>query len=53
VYFCGGDHPNGHCSYQTNSPEIEVSYMGNQGGQGGFFDNYSQGWKSNQKQNFG
>jgi len=51
--FYGGDHPNGHCSYQTNSPEDEVNYMGNQGRQGGFSNNYSQGWKSNQNQNFG
>ena len=51
--FCGGDHPNGHCSYQTNSPEAEVNYMGNQGRQGGFSNNYSQGWKNNQNQNFG
>jgi len=28
--FYGGDHPNGHCSYQINSPEAE-NYMGNQG----------------------
>ena len=21
--FCEGDHPNGHCSYQNNSPEAE------------------------------
>jgi len=21
--FCGGDHPNGHCTYQHNSPEAE------------------------------
>jgi len=20
--FCEGDHPNGHCSYQNNSPEV-------------------------------
>jgi len=27
--FCGGDHPNGHYSYQNNSSEVEVNYMGN------------------------
>ena len=48
--FCGGDHPNGHCIYQTNSPKVEVNYMGNQSG---FSNNYSQGWKNNQNQNFG
>jgi len=37
--FCGGDHPNGHCSYQNNSPEAKVNYMGNQGREGGFFNN--------------
>jgi len=37
--FCGGDHPNGHCFYQNNSPEAEVNYMGNQGRQNGFFNN--------------
>ena len=26
-YFCGGDHPNGHCSYQNNSPEVEDQSM--------------------------
>jgi len=51
--FGGGDHPNGHCSYQNNSPEAEVNYMRNQGRQGGFSNNYSQGWRSNQSQNFG
>jgi len=25
--FCGGDHPNGHCSYQNNSPEVEDPSM--------------------------
>ena len=25
--FCGGDHPNGHCSYLNNSSEIEDSSM--------------------------
>jgi len=33
--FCGGDNPNGHCSYQNNLSEEEVHYMGNQGRQGG------------------
>jgi len=51
--FCGGDHPNGHCSYQNNAYEAEVNYMGNQGRQGGFSYNYPQGWKNNQNQNFG
>ena len=51
--FCGGDHLNGHCSYQNNAFEAEVNYMGNQGRQGGFSNNYSQGWKNNQNQNFG
>jgi len=39
--FCGGDHPNGHCSYQTTSPEAEVNYMENQGRQCSFSNNYS------------
>jgi len=30
--FCGGDNPNGHCSYQNNSSGVEVNYMGNQEG---------------------
>ena len=25
--FCGGDHPNGLCSYLNNSPEVEDSFM--------------------------
>jgi len=25
--FCGGDHPNGHCFYQNNSPEAEDPSM--------------------------
>jgi len=25
--FCGGDHPNGHCSYHNNSPEPEDPSM--------------------------
>jgi len=25
--FCGGDHPNGHCSYQNNPPEVEDPSM--------------------------
>ena len=25
--FCGGDHPNGHCSYQNNSFEVEDPSM--------------------------
>jgi len=29
--FCGGDHPNGHCSLQNNPFEEDVHYMGNQG----------------------
>jgi len=57
--FCGSGHPNGHCSYQTNSSEAEVNYMNNQGRQCGFSNNnnyqnnMSQGWKSNQDQGFG
>ena len=46
--LCGGDHPNDCCSYQNNSTEAEVNYMGNQGRQGGFSkNNNSQGWRSN------
>ena len=53
--FCGGDHPNGHYFYQNNLSEVKVNYMSNQGKQGGFSNNnnYSQGWRSNQNQNFG
>lgn len=29
--FCGGNHPNGHCSYQNHQVEEEVQYMSNQG----------------------
>jgi len=32
--FCGGDHPNGHCSFQNNSSEEKAHYIGNQGRQG-------------------
>jgi len=51
--FCGGDHPNGHCSYQNNSSEAKVNYMSNKGRQGGFSNNnnyqnnMSQDWRSN------
>jgi len=24
--FCGGDHPNCHCTYQTNSPEGKMAF---------------------------
>ena len=52
--LCGSDHPNGHCSYQNNSPKVEVNYMSNQGRQGGgFSNNYSLGWRSKKNQNFG
>jgi len=51
--FCGDDNPNGHYSYQTTSPEAEVNYIGNQGRQGDFSNNYSQGWKINQNKKFG
>jgi len=56
--FCGGNHPNGQCSYQNNHSQEEVNYMGNQGRQGGFSGNYqnnnmSQGWVRNQNQGFG
>ena len=27
--FCGGDLPNGHCSSNNNSREVEVNFMGN------------------------
>ena len=37
----------------NNASEVEVNYMGNQGRQGGFSNNYPQGWKNNQNQNFG
>jgi len=52
--FCRGGHPNGNYSYQNNSSEAKISYMGNQGRQGGFSNNnnYSQGWRSNQNQSF-
>jgi len=33
--FCGGDHPNGHCSFQINPSEEDVHYLGNQGRQVG------------------
>ncbi|XP_052734103.1 uncharacterized protein LOC128196651 [Vigna angularis] len=53
--FCGGDHPNGHCSYQSSSQEGEVQYVSNQGRSGNFSNNnnFSQGWRNNQSQNFG
>jgi len=55
--FCGGDHPNGQCSFQGNPSQEEVQYMGNQGRQGDFSGNYqnnaSQGWRNNQSQSFG
>jgi len=38
--FCGGDHPNGQCSYQVNPSQEEVQYIGSQGRQGGFSGNY-------------
>jgi len=56
--FCGGNYPNGQCSYQNNPSQEDVTYMGNQGRQGGFSGNYqnnnmSQGWRGNQNQGFG
>ena len=45
--LCGGDHSNGHYSYQNNSSEEEAHYMRNQGRQGGFSNKISQGWRSN------
>jgi len=55
--FCGGDHPNGHCSYQNNPPEEKVHYMGNPGRQGGFSRNYQnnmpQQGRNTQNQGFG
>ncbi|XP_052730484.1 uncharacterized protein LOC108341253 [Vigna angularis] len=53
--FCGGDHPNGHCSYQSSPQEGEVQYVSNQGRSGNFSNNnnFSQGWRNNQSQNFG
>ena len=52
--FCGGNHPNGHCSSQNNSSEEEVHYMGNQGRKGGFSNNnnHPRGWRSNQNKSF-
>ncbi|XP_027941135.1 uncharacterized protein LOC114194932 [Vigna unguiculata] len=52
--FCGGDHPNGHCSYQSSS-QGEVQYVSNQGRPGNFSNNnnFSQGWRNNPNQNFG
>jgi len=52
--FCGGDQPNGHCSYQ-NSSQGEVQYVSNQGRPGNFSNNnnFSQGWRNNPNQNFG
>jgi len=49
-----GDHPNGHCSYQSNS-QAEVQYVSNQGRPGNFSNSnkFSQGWRNNQNQNFG
>ena len=37
--FCGGDHQNGHCSFQNNPSEEKIHYMGNQGRQDGFSNN--------------
>jgi len=34
--LCGGEHPNGQCTYQNNPSHEEVHYMGNQGRQSGF-----------------
>jgi len=31
--FCGGDHPNGHCSYQNNPFKEDINYVSNQGRQ--------------------
>ena len=52
--FCGCNHPNGHCSYQSSS-QGEVQYVSNQGRPGNFSNNnnFSQGWRNNQNQNFG
>ncbi|XP_027903598.1 uncharacterized protein LOC114163487 [Vigna unguiculata] len=52
--FCGGDYPNGHCSYQSSS-QGEVQYVSNQGRPGNFSNNnnFSQGWRNNPNQNFG
>jgi len=36
--FCGGDHPNGHCSYHSSS-QGEVQYVSNQGRPGNFSNN--------------
>ncbi|XP_047166272.1 uncharacterized protein LOC124835393 [Vigna umbellata] len=53
--FCGGDHPNGHCSYQSSPREGEIQYVSNQGRSGNFSNNnnFSQRWRNNQSQNFG
>ncbi|KAG2409367.1 uncharacterized protein HKW66_Vig0000320 [Vigna angularis] len=53
--FYGGDHPNGHCSYQSSPQEGEVQYVSNQGRSGNFSNNnnFSQEWRNNQSQNFG
>ncbi|XP_027922561.1 uncharacterized protein LOC114180442 [Vigna unguiculata] len=52
--FCGGDHPTGHCSYQSTS-QREVQYVSNQGRPRNFSNNnnFSQGWRNNQNHNFG
>ncbi|XP_020211727.1 uncharacterized protein LOC109796466 [Cajanus cajan] len=58
--FCGGDHPNGHCSETSN--EEEVNYVGNQQKGGNFnshnynTNNYmqgNQGWRNNNNQGYG
>jgi len=50
--FCGGNNPNGHCSYHSIS-QGEVQYMSNEGRPGNFSNNgnFSQRWRNNQ--NFG
>jgi len=58
VYFCGGDHPNGHYSYQNNSVEEEVNYISNKGRQCGFsnnnyHNNMHRGWRGNRNEDFG
>jgi len=42
--FCRGNRPNGHCSYQNNSSEVEINYMSNQGRQGGHHGKIYASW---------
>ncbi|XP_019420640.1 PREDICTED: uncharacterized protein LOC109330817 [Lupinus angustifolius] len=55
--FCGGEHPIGHCSIPTTTPEEEVQYVTNQPRQRNFPNNppynnqFSQGWRGNPNQN--